>query len=346
MHLLQMRLAGLGPFDEIELGFGNEAGEPRLATVIHGGGGVGKSTVLGAIASTRPGNATVMATAGSERDAPGTAICDFRLGSDDPERPHSLIVASPNARVFSDDNLEALRRREQAFFDRAAREAGFVFVAISAARWYSRQPVAIVAPARGVARYDARSPMAIEDPSRVDLSRDTKQVLAYAMITNALAGAYERRFARLASTLTHAVNAVVGLAGYRFVGVEPLSLEPLFTDEQGREVQFDFLPTRVRTLATFAALPTRALWAAYPQQDPLQAEGIVTIDEADMYQDEVVLARLVPALRTALPRIQWIVTASSPVLAASCDVADVIALRRSPERGAVEQYTGAMALTH
>jgi hypothetical protein len=346
MHLLQMRLAGLGPFNEIELGFSNDAGEPRLATAIHGGGGVGKSTLLSAIASTRPGNASVITAPGPERDTPGSVICEYRLGQDDPERPHSLAVASPSARVFIEEDLEVLRRREQSFFDRASRDGGFVFVSIPATRWYSRQPVAIVAPARGVARYDVRAPIGAEDPMRLDLARETKQVLAYARITSALAGDFEQRFARLAKAMAHAVNSLVGLAGYRFVGVEPLSLEPLFTDEQGREVLFDLLPTRVRGLATFAALPARALWAAYPQCDPLDAEGIVTIDEVDTHQDELVLARLIPALRNALPRVQWIVTTSSPVLASSCDVSDVIALRRSSERNAVEQYTGAMALTH
>ncbi len=346
MHLLQIRLAGLGPFKEIELGFSNDAGDPRLATVIHGGGGVGKSTLLAAIASTRPGNATLATVPGPERDGPGTVVCEYRLGQDDLQRPHSLAVASPNTRVFDDEALEVLRRREQSLFDRASREGGFVFVSIAATRWYSRQPVAIIAPARGVARYDVRSPLGSEDPMRVDLARETKQALAYSRITSALAGDYERRFARLEDAMTRAVDALVGLAGYRFVGVEALSLEPLFTDAQGREVLFDLLPTRVRNLATFAALPTRALWAAYPHQDPLEAEGIVTIDEVDTGQDETVLARLVPALRSALPRVQWIMTTSSPVLAASCDVSDVIALRRSAERNAVEQYTGAMALTH
>src|SRR5512142_1467932 len=196
MHLLQMQLAGLGPFNAIELGFRDDAGEPRLSTVIHGGGGVGKSTLLSAIANTRPGNAAVMTASGPERDAPGTATCEYRLGQDDPERPHSLVVASPNARVFTDDDREVLRRREQAFFDRAARDEGFVFVSIAATRWYSRQPVAIVAPTRGVARYDVRAPMASEDPSRVDLARETKAALAYAAIASALAGADETRFTR------------------------------------------------------------------------------------------------------------------------------------------------------
>ncbi len=348
MHLLRMRLSGLGPFDEIELGFCDEDGEPRPTTVVHGGGGVGKTTLLGALACTRPGNAVVSPAPSSERDTPGTAICEFRLGQDDPERPHSLVVATPTARVFADDQREALRRREQAYFDRVAREAGFVFVGIPGVRWFSRQPIAILSHARGVARYDVRSPVSPEDPARGDLCRETKQALAYAAMCGALAGAdpTRRRFAWLAAAMRHAVDEVAGLSGFRFDGIDPLTLEPCFRDSGERVSSFDLLPTRIRHLIACAALPVRALWAAYPFRTPLDSEGIVAIDEIDLHQDPAALSELLPALRRALPRVQWIVTATSPLLAATAETAEVIALRRNPDHGVVEQFTGPMALTH
>lgn len=347
MHLLRMRMTRLGPFDEIDLSF-SEDGEPRSITVVHGGGGVGKSTLLLALACTRPGYAVVGTGLGRERDEAGHAICEFYLGQDDPERPHALIVATPNARVYADDERETLRRREQALFDRVAREAGFVFVSIPATRWFSRQPIAIVGPGRGLSRYDVRAPIPLEDPTRGDLARETKQTLAYAAITKALGadGSAEQRFERLADGMKHAVDALVGLMGFRWIGLDPLTLEPVFRGNGERVVPFDSLPTRARHLVAFAALPVRALWAAYPTRDPHEAEGIVAIDEVDLHQDPTVLTRLVPALRTALPAVQWIVTTTSPLVASSCDVRDVIALRQSPERDTVELYTGEMARTH
>jgi len=185
MQLLRLRITRLGPFDEVELGF-VDAGEPRTVTVIHGGGGVGKTTLLMAIASTRPGNAVVNSGLGRERDDAGNTVCEYQLGQDDPERPHALVVASPNARAYDDDERESLRRREQTVFERVARETGFVFVAFPATRWFSRQPIAIVGPGRGLARYDLRTPISLEDPTRGDLARETKQCLAYAAITQAL----------------------------------------------------------------------------------------------------------------------------------------------------------------
>jgi hypothetical protein len=229
-----MRLSGLGPFDEIELGFSNDQGEPRLLTVIQGGGGVGKSTVLAALAATRPGNATVLnASIMAERETPGSAMCEFHLGQDDAERPHSLCVASPNARVYAEDDREMLRR--------PSREAGFVFVAIPATRWFSRQSLALVAPARNMARYDVRAASTGDDAARGELAREVKQVLAYAIVTSALASQRpkERRFAWLSNAVTHSVNALVKLTGYRFIGVDTTSLEPLFNDDRGRELQFE-----------------------------------------------------------------------------------------------------------
>ena len=348
MHLLRMRISGLGPFDELELGLSDDDGEPRLMTAVHGGGGVGKTTLLAALASTRPGNSVVNSTVGSERETPGTVVCEYRLGQDDPERPHVLAVASPNARAFTDDNAEMLRRREQALFDRVARESGFVFVAFGGHRWFSRQPVALIGPGRSVARYESRSSITGEDPSRGDLGRETKQALAYAAISGALAGndSTRRRFEWLAQGMTQAVDVMAGLAGFRFVGIDPLTLEPQFTDDGERPRPFDSLPTRVRHLVAFAALPLRALWSAYPYRDPVESEGIVAIDEVDLLQDPVVLSHLVPALRRALPKVQWIVSATSPLVAASCEASEVIALRRNPERGNIEYFTGPQALTH
>lgn len=345
MYLLRTRVKGIGPFDDIELGFDAD-GEPRPLTVVHGGGGVGKTSLLMAIANTRPGNSVLSSGITSEREQTGTVICEFYLGQDDPERPHPLVVASPNARVHADEALEILRRKEQALFDRVAREAGFVFVHIPASRWFSRQPITV--SARGMARYDVRSTATHEDPARADLSREVKQILAYGTLTSALAGEPRttNRFTVLVSALEQAVNTALALVGIRWIGLDPLSLEPIFRCEDTRVSSFDQLPTRARHLIAFTAIPVRALWAAFPHRDPRDAEGIVAIDEIDMHQDPVVQARVTSALVAALPKVQWIVTATSPIVASNCDARDVIALRRAPEEAAIRGYTGDLARIH
>lgn len=347
MQLLRMRLHRQGPFETIELDFG-EDGEPRPITVIQGGGGVGKSTLLMALASTRPGNAVVNSGLHREREEAGFTVCDFLLGQDDPERPHALTIATPNARVHAEEERESLRRREQALFDRVARETGFVFVAFPATRWFSRQPIAIVGPGRGLARYDVRSPIPLEDPTRGDLARDTKQALAYAAITRAL-GAQDpaaERFERLAFAMQHAVDAMLGPLSLRWMGLDPMTLEPIFRGTGQRVVPFDSLATRARHLVAFAALSVRAIWAAYPARHPLEAEGIVVIDEVDLHQDPQVLGQLVPAFRRALPKVQWILTTTSTRVASSCELGEVIALRQNSDDDTVEPFTDVLAQTH
>ena len=352
MHLLDVKAFCVGPFRDVSLPFCDDDGEPRLLTVVHGGGGVGKTTLAAAIASTRPGHCIVPQrelTRGARHDGPPRIVCEWRLGIDDPDRPHGLVMASPNTRVFDSEDEEALRRREQVLFDRVAREGGFAFVAIPATRWFSRQPVALVAPARTVATFDVRSAASFDDTARADLARETKQALAYAAVSAALCavdGPEARRFRRLGEAMQDAVDALVSLAGFSYGGLDPLSLEPVFRTGQAPSLPFDAIPTRARHLAAFAALAVRALAAAHPQRDPREAEGVVVIDEADLYQDPAVQAALPAALRRALPAVQWILTTTSPTMAGSCDTREVLALRQLPELDRVELYTGFSARTH
>jgi len=348
MHLVGLHLVGVGPFEDVTLPFADDDGAPRMFTVIQGVGGVGKTTVLAAIAATRPGHAVAGLPGPAGEAGGGTVTASYRLGLDDPERPHPLHVATPTARVFADDEAEALRRREQALFDRLAREGGFVHVSLGATRWFSRQPLVLHAPGRTLARYDVRGAPGAEDPTRADLAREAKQALAYAGVAGALAEGRpdRRRFQLLARAMREAVQTVLAVVQIRYAGVDPLTLEPCFVTGEGAAVPFDGLPTRARHLVAFVALPVRALWAAYPARDPLDAEGIVTIDEVDLQQDPASLALLGPALERALPGVQWILTATSPALAASLEPQQVLALRRGMDARGVELHTGVAAFTH
>jgi hypothetical protein len=361
MLLCRARLVALLPFEDVTLPFCDEEGRPRPFTVIHGGAGVGKTTVLGAIAATRPGYAVVPpgrapASAGraGEEPSPSHAVCDWATGQDDPQRPHTLCIATPTVRLWSDDQEEALRRREQALYDKRAREAGYVFVALPSTRWFSRQPIGISAPAQTLARYDVRAAITFDDASRADLGRETKQALAYAEIVGALSSTNavpeladsEANGALLGRAMREAVNRLVALAGYAYRGLHTPSLEPVFSEAGGRLLAFDALPNRVRHLVSFAALPVRALWAAYRGRDPLAGEAVVAIDEVDLHQDPAHHSSLVQALRAALPAVQWVVTSSASAIAGSCDTKDVLALRRLPERDRIELFVGSEARTH
>ncbi len=346
MHLLQVRIVGVGPFDDVSLPFFADDGGPRAVTVIHGGGGVGKTTLLGAVAATRPGHC-VAQPAREEGPSSGRVVCDYHLADDEAERPHPLRIQTPSLRPSDDDETTLLQRREQALFDKRARQGGFVFVGLPAMRWFSRQPLALHAPGRTLARWDVRAPQGFDDASRADLARDTKQALAYAALGAALPPVSARpNLDALGEAMTEAVAPLVELGGHRYLGLDPPSFEPLFEDGRGRLLTFDALPTRVRHLVAFAALPTRALWAAYPGRDPRACSGIVAIDEVDAHQDPATQAQLVSVLVSALPGVQWLLTATSPVLAGACDAREVVALRTLPGSERVEVFHGEAARTH
>ncbi|HEY2407406.1 MAG TPA: hypothetical protein VGI10_15450 [Polyangiaceae bacterium] len=350
MKLLRATIVGVGPFEELTLPFADEQGEPRPVTVIHGGGGIGKTTVLQVIGSTRPGHAVVQSSRGEPREGapPAHAACEWLLGHDEPGRPHALCVASPNVRLSPSDEVESLRKREQAFFDRVAADGGFAFLSIASTRWFSRQPIGFSAPARSIARYDVRLAPGLDDATRADLARETKQALAYAAISEALSAPNEiepRRFDLLGAGMRAVVDQFAALAGFRYRGLDPGSFEPIF-EARSRAFSFDALPTRVRDLVAIAALSVRTLWAAYPDRDPRESEGVIAVDEIELHQDAQVQAELLRTLNDALPEAQWIVTTTSPVIAASADARDVLALRRLPEQDRVVVHAGEEARTH
>jgi hypothetical protein len=353
MKVAEVELHSVRPFDHAVFPFSDDDGSPRNLTVVHGAGGVGKTALLQAIASTRPGNATAqqpwssLDLAVAEPPQPKTVPhvrTRWSLGQDDPDRPHTLSIVSPNARLYDSDEQESFRRREQALFDRAARDRGFAFLLFPSARWYSRQPLVLNAPGRTMTRYDVRAPATPED--RPDFARETKQALVYAVLAATLGRGTHRELEALSHAMRHAVNVVGGLTGLTFEGADPVSLEPVFRASGGSLHPYDALPTRARHLISFAALTTRVLWAAYPRHNPLEAEGVVAIDDVDLHQDQTTLSDIPGALERALPAVQWILTASSPVVAEARDLGEVMVLRRHSESERVELYVGEQARTH
>lgn len=367
MLLSRVRLVGTGPFEDATFAFGDEGAAPRLATVVLGGPCGGKTSLLAAIASTRPGHAIAQLGARAEGGAAGHVICDWVLGDDDPPRPHVLRVASPNAKLDEPEDVALVRRREQTLFDRRAGEGGFALVAISGARWFSRTQVALASPDRSILRYDVRAPASFDDASRADLSRETKQALAFAAVGAALAAhgapilrageghfrpgpepASEppsERLRRCDASMRAALAAALDGTGFAYEGVDPLRLEPVFS-ERGTLGLFDDLPRSVRHAVALAALPLRALWGAYPHRDPLEAEGVVLVDDAEAQLPASHQRTLVARLRRALPRVQWILTTASPAVAEGAEPGDVIAVRRLPGSNKVELFDGASAVLH
>jgi hypothetical protein len=369
--LSRVRLVNVGPFDDLTLSFEDAAGAPRRFLVLFGGDGVGKTSLLSAIASTRPGYAVAQLRPRGEEGAPSFVVADWQLGVDDPARAHPLRVASPGAKLDEADDAGVLRRREQSLFDRRAVEGGFVLATFSGARWFSRSSVVLTTPDRSILRYDVRTAASFDDASRTDLARETKQVLSYIPVAAALSrsGAVSRRprggpaaapgdggttpeeqaerLARIERALLEVLAALLEGTGLVVAGVDPLRLEPLFEDAGGRRIDFDDLGRSTRHVVAFGALTLRALAAAHPRvDDPRLAEGVVLVDDIEAQQPLHRQGSLASRLRRALPNVQWIATTSSPAVTLGCDPAEVVALRREPSSGRVELHEGPDAVLH
>ncbi|WP_104984272.1 AAA family ATPase [Sorangium cellulosum] len=351
MLLSHVRLVHVGPFDDLSLSFEGEGGAPRRLVVLFGGDGVGKTSLLSAIASTRPGYAVAQPRSRGEDSPPALVVTDWMLGTDDPARAHPLRVASPNARLDEPEEAAILRRREQSFFERRAAEGGFVLVALSGSRWFSRTSIVLTTPERSILRYDVRAAASFDDATRTDLARETKQVLAFAPLAAAVAReerdeSKRRRLDALDRALREVLAALLEGSGATYLGVDPLRFEPIFERGDGQRVDFDDLGRSARHAVAFGALSLRALAAAHPSGDPRLAEGVVLIDDIEAQQPLHRQRSLAARLRAALPNVQWIVTTSSPAVALGCDLSDVIALRREPSSGRVELHEGPDAVLH
>ena len=67
--------------------------------------------------------------------------------------------------------------------------------------------------------------------------------------------------------------------------------------------------------------------------NPADIHAIVLIDEIDLHLHPSLQRELIPRLRTALPKVQWIVTTHSPLVLANFDANEIIALDRDSEGG-------------
>lgn len=355
MYLLRAQLERVPPFGTIELPFCDDDGRARLLTVVHASGGSGKTVLLSVLGATRPGHATALF--GGTTGGTSAATTEWSLGIDDSERPHPLVVAtpSPTGARPGEDEAAALRRREQGLFERKAKDGGFVFLAFPTNRWFSRQPMSLHAPGRTVAHYDVRTTVNLDDPQRADLTRDTKMALCYAALAAAAArdasvfSVADRPTLDpcvLGDAMRAVVDTLVQLTGFSYLGLDAVSLEPVFGSAGQRRLPFDALPTRARHLVAIAALSVRTLWAAYPGADPRAAEGVVAVDDIDLYQDPSVQVAIGSALRAALPAVQWILTTSSAIVANACEQSEILSLRRVPGDERVALFVDAAARTH
>jgi WD40 repeat protein/GTPase SAR1 family protein len=100
------------------------------------------------------------------------------------------------------------------------------------------------------------------------------------------------------------------------------------------------LPDGFRSSVAWLADLCEAWCQKFPQQAvhamPADIQALVLLDEIDLHLHPSLQRRLVPALRKALPGVQWIVTTHAPLVLSSFDRNEIIALDRSEPSGVRE----------
>ena len=108
----------------------------------------------------------------------------------------------------------------------------------------------------------------------------------------------------------------------------------------GADVSASDLPDGFRSSAAWLA-DLCAQWISWNQEhfsrtvsnDPAEIKALVLIDEIDLHLHPSLQRSLVPALRKALPHVQWVVTTHSPLVLGCFDKNEIIALDRQAEGG-------------
>ncbi|NMX59072.1 AAA family ATPase [Pseudomonas sp. WS 5146] len=73
--------------------------------------------------------------------------------------------------------------------------------------------------------------------------------------------------------------------------------------------------------------------------EPEEFEGLVLIDEIDLYLHPKWQCQLIPALRKTFPKLQFVVTTHSPVVLATLSPEEVVRVQADPATGDVHQIT-------
>lgn len=124
--------------------------------------------------------------------------------------------------------------------------------------------------------------------------------------------------------IRHLVGTV--LEGVEFVPV--LKNGQLLFQTQGALVSAVELPDGFRSIIALLVDICEAWVEGNPTGDPDPAliAGIVMVDEIDLHLHPRLQRVLVPRLRQAMPKVQWIVTTHSPLVLSSFDSSELVLL--------------------
>jgi predicted ATPase len=157
-----------------------------------------------------------------------------------------------------------------------------------------------------------------------------------------------RRFSRLLrDTLTHAESLVPDLQGIELRGKGGVKKAGDLIDKDRFTLRVGTKNRKVPAVALSHGYQSTIAWVAdlighvmLEADTAIQAkdiEGLVLIDEIDLYLHPQWQVGLITALRTTFPKVQFIVTTHSPVVLSAFAPSEVVRVKQHPKTGDVER---------
>lgn len=376
MYLQRLRLQNIKCFENLEITFG-QVGQPRLMTVILGDNGVGKSTLLQAIAIILGGELVVSRLVAEEAgrwaraqigpldglsDLNGQGIgqvdgiiCAAKEKSDEISVLHASYIATnsqytsePGAQLYlpntislqsSDPAVDHTQLRQAVYADSSAN--GWFACAYGPFRRFTNERVGFSAFFASQHRKSDRFASLFEQNDKLLPLEDWLIELD----RRALIEKRNNEEPLSQPFFDHLVKALFNLLPTHHNNGHPRSPSVKVTKEQGilwqdslgNWVPMSALSDGYQTMMAWAGDLVTRLSQAFPNaQNPLEQEGIVLIDEIDIHLHPTWQRQILSQLQQTFPKIQFIVTTHSPLVAGAAKEGEVIVLKREGTRVMVE----------
>lgn len=379
MYLRRVQIQNLKRIRDMTLNLADEAGTPRMWTVLIGENGTAKTSILHAIAlaavgiGEANGVADRVVTHLRDRRRPDDMRIQADFGFTDtsirakalhPHLPSQEKAASEGAGLHSTLILQGratsfAQHASRAFYvDRRGKEVSSKVDPLVSARSY-HTPLWFVA-GYGVARGFPDKPPKLERPS---IDRLMPLFEPVELASTGFANHFLRKDAdagRKAGTTSRIyakmLNQAIKLGGRDLLpDIEKLELRGRGgTKSQSDLIESDRFHQRMgtttyqmpavalshgyqSTFAWIADLIGHVLLESETELDTTSMEGLVLLDEIDLYLHPLWQASFITGLRRVFPRMQFIATTHSPVVLADLEPGEIVRLQTNPESGDVEQ---------
>jgi hypothetical protein len=351
MYLRQVRLQNIACFDDVTLDFTGDDGEPCRWVVLLGENGTGKSTALQIVAGAIPNGERWpitdvgktlknLARYGTNQNEAEALISST---SDDEHRIPGLLVSAKISIIPSFGHgvsVECSHVPQKSALAYDDITGGWFAVGYRPWRG-GRQYIEV---GSGSTSYAVPAPKEhrfasmFDDYSKLTSVREWLTDLDYRFLKET--GDAQLNAKRMRDLAISAIASVLPNPSVRFETIT--STRDVLFNTNGALVSIDSLSDGYRSAMMWIGDLVRRLVEAFPdKENPLQAQGIVLVDEIDLHLHPKWQRTIVSQIREIFPNLQFIVTTHSPFIAQDMTENDkLIVLKREGDHVTVTEDKG------